>query len=192
MPTDISEFQVKISDPETPPKLWVKFLGCVLVSIPFMALWLAILKGFNLVKSSEFEFWLGVGITVCLGESLQETFGEFAGGFARLQLRSFRKRREDAKQSEISSERTPTETDNEHTNKTHESDAIGFLGRFVVSLFVCLIGFLIVTALKLPFPSEHKLWYPVLICYPLALATIGTYGGRVGTRIFQRKTRVGS
>ncbi len=184
MPTDISEFQVKTSDLETLPKLWVKFLGCVVVSIPLMALWLAILKGFNLTEPHEFKFCIIAGIGVCLGESLQETFGEFAGGYALLRLRSYRKRREDAKRSEISSERTPTEMNNEHRNKTHKLDAIGFLGRFGISLFVFLIGFLIVTALKLSWPSEHKLLYAILFCYPLALATIGTYGGRVGTRLF--------
>lgn len=184
MPTDISEFQVKTSDPETPPKLWVKFLGCVVVSIPFMMLWLATLKGFNLTEPLEFKFCIIAGVTVCLGESMQESFGETLGEFAQKMIEKFRKQDcIDEMHSKFPADRT--HEDSAHSKKPRQV-WLSLAGRLFINLIVFLTGFSLVTALKLPFPSEHKLLYPILFCYPLAMATIGTFGGRVGTRLFSK------
>ena len=185
MPTDISELKVKTSDPETPPKLWVKFAGCLVLSISFVIFWLAILKGFHLVKTIEFMFCLVAGISLCLGESLQETYGESIGDFAQKQIRIFRKE----EGIDEMHARLPTEQAHEVNKNSNKLRRFwrSFTGRIFLTLIVYLIGFSIVAAFKLPFPSEPAFYIVSLLFYTIAPPTIGTFGVHVGTGMFLKQ-----
>ena len=188
MPTDISELKVKKSDPETSPKLWVKFAGCLVLSISFIMLWLAILKGFHLVKTTEFMFCLVAGISLCLGESLQETYGESIGDFAQKQIRKFRKEEGiDEMHAKLPTEQAHEV--NKNSNKLRQF-WLSFTGRIFLTSIVYSTGFFIVTAFKLPFPSEPAFYIVSLLFYTIAMATIGTFGVHAGKSMFS-KNRVG-